>query len=97
MIMPGSSRQMASSKRMPSGMGNFTSVGDVPNMLSQNMSETLILFSGSTLCASQCSNGPKKFQFGPRRNVPNTINVVHKTMKPNWNVVTANQRFLNEK
>ena len=58
------------------------------------MSETLMLLSGSTLWVSQYSNGPKKFQFGPRRNVPSTISVTHSTKKPNMKMVMANLRFI---
>ena len=53
-----------------------------------------MLFSGSTLCESQKANGPKKFQFGPRRKVPSTISVTHSTRKPNRKTVTAKVRCM---
>ena len=63
--MPGSSRRnqlpLPSSKTTPSG--------------SQTQSDRLTLLSGKTLCGSQYSKGPKKFQLGPRRKVPSTIRV----------------------
>src|SRR5262245_34036604 len=84
--MPGASR---CSTGMPS-------IG-LPSQLRQKISETLTFLSGSTLCGSQKANGPKKFQLGPRRNVPSTISTTHSTTKPNMKVVIANQRFVNEK
>ena len=43
---------------------------------------------------SQYSNGPKKFQFGPRKNVPNTIKPIHNGRNPNMNVRIENFRSL---
>ena len=57
----------------------------------------MMLLSGTFLCGSHGSKGPKKFQFGPRKNVPNTINTHQRTMKPNRNVVIANLRSLKVK
>ncbi len=68
-----------------------------PMICSQKMSDRLTLFSGTTLCGSQYSNGEKKFQLGPRRNVPSTISTTHSTTKPNMKVEIANERSLNVK
>ena len=47
----------------------------VPSICTQTMSERLTLLSGMSLCRSQYSYGPKKFQFGPRRKVPSRIRI----------------------
>src|ERR1041385_5720287 len=73
---PGSSRTIGPKKepyfslKLSSGL---------PSQFSQKISDTLMLLSGSTLCESQNENGPKKFQFGPRRKVPSTMSVTHMT------------------
>src|SRR5262245_31537853 len=59
---------------------------------SQKYSERLTLFKGTFLCGSHGSKWPKKFQLGPRRKVPSTINTHQRTTKPKRNVVTANLR-----
>jgi len=38
---------------------------------------------------SQNSNGPKKFQFGPRRNVPRTMSEHQSTANPNRKIVIS--------
>ena len=58
----------------------------VPSAFTQMYSDRLTLLSASSLCRSQNSYGPKKFQLGPRRNVPMMINRIQSTKKPNWNV-----------
>src|SRR6202011_4167920 len=63
----------------------------------QMKSDSMMLFSGTFLCGSHGSKGPKKFQFGPRRNVPSTISTHQRTTKPKRNVVTANLRCANVK
>ncbi len=52
-------------------------------------SDRLTLVSAASLWMSQNSNGPKKFQFGPRRNVPSTISEHHSTTKPNRKIVIS--------
>src|SRR5258707_13399912 len=59
----------------------------VPSSSTQTMSERFTLFSGISLCRSQYSYGPKKFQFGPLRNVPSRIRMTQRTRNPNWKVV----------
>src|SRR6266446_258576 len=46
---------------------------------------------------SQKSNGPKKFQFGPRKNVPSTMSDAHRTANPNRKIVISAFRSLNVK
>ena len=87
-MMPGDFAQqdvaeLRSRSRVPGGA--FGS-GRVRACSTQKYCDRSTLFSASTLCASQYSNGPKKFQFGPRRNVPRMISVTHSTRKPNWNI-----------
>src|SRR5579872_179924 len=65
-MMPGSSR-MIGPKKLPKR--TLKSSSGMCSMFSQNSCDRLTLLSGKTLCGSQYSNGPKKFQFGPRRNV----------------------------
>ena len=69
--MPGSSRTI------------HAEGSDRRSMRTQKYSDRLTLFSASTLWASQNSYGPKKFQLGPRRNVPSTISVHPQHQKPN--------------
>ena len=58
-------------------------------------SDRLTLVSASSLWMSQNSNGPKKFQFGPRRNVPSTISDTQSTANPNRKIVISAFRSLN--
>src|ERR1700682_3798248 len=51
----------------------------VRNARTKTYSDRLTLVSAASLWMSQNSNGPKKFQFGPRRNVPRTISEHHST------------------
>src|SRR4051812_1077484 len=46
---------------------------------------------------SQNSNGPKKFQFGPRRNVPSTISETQSTANPKRKIEISALRSLNVK
>ena len=50
--------------------------------LTQTYSDKFTLFRASTLCGSQYSYGPKKFQLGPLNSVPTTIKKIHKTNQP---------------
>src|SRR5262245_28896860 len=43
---------------------------------------------------SQNSYGPKKFQFGPRRNVPRITSKIQRIRKPKRNVVISHRRSL---
>src|SRR6266853_6481302 len=60
-------------------------------------SDRLTLVSASSLWMSQNSKGPKKFQFGPRRNVPSTMSDAQRTAKPNRKIVISAFRSLNVK
>src|SRR6476660_1176533 len=46
---------------------------------------------------SQNSNGPKKFQFGPRRKVPSTMSETQSTANPNRKIEISAFRSLNVK
>ena len=61
----------------------------------QMYSDRLTLVSAASLWMSQNSNGPKKFQFGPRRNVPSTISEAHRMTNPNRKIVTSAFRSTN--
>ena len=61
----------------------------VRNARTQIYSDRFTLVSAASLWISQYSNGPKKFQFGPRRNVPSTINDAHSTANPNRKIVIS--------
>src|SRR5215475_10239470 len=63
----------------------------------QMYSDRLTFVSAASLWISQYSNGPKKFQFGPRRNVPSTISDDHSTAKPNRKIVISALRSANVK
>ena len=52
------------------------------NRSRQNSSETFTFSSGTTLCGSHSSYGPKMFQFGPRRNVPRKTSSTQRMMNP---------------
>ena len=52
------------------------------NPITHIYSDKLILFKAMTLCGSQNSNGPKKFQLGPLKNVPIIIKKTHRTDQP---------------
>src|SRR5437899_1106508 len=64
---------------------------------SQIYSDRLTLVSASSLWMSQYSKGPKKFQFGPRRNVPSTMSDAHSTANPYRNTVISTRRSLKVK
>ena len=66
-------------------------------MRTQKYSDRLTLVSAASLWMSQNSNGPKKFQFGPRRNVPSTISEHQSTTKPNRKIVISALRSLKVK
>src|SRR6186713_365530 len=78
--MPGASR-----KRMFSGRGR-------PSQLIQKYSDKFTFTAGSSLWMSQYSNGPKKDQFGPRRNVPMITSDTHRSRKPTQKNDTAKGR-----
>ena len=61
----------------------------------QMYSDRLTLVSASSLWMSQNSNGPKKFQFGPRRNVPSTISEHPQDHEPEQEDVISAFRSLN--
>ena len=63
----------------------------------QKYSDRLTLVSAASLWMSQNSNGPKKFQFGPRRKVPRTISEHQSTTNPNRKIVISALRSLNVK
>src|SRR5437870_5520950 len=63
----------------------------------QMYSDRFTLVSASSLWTSQYSNGPKKFQFGPRRNVPSTISDDQSTANPNRNSAISGFRSLKVK
>src|SRR3954466_5311635 len=63
----------------------------------QMYSDRLTFVSAASLWTSQNSNGPKKFQFGPRRNVPSTMSEVHRIANPNRKIVISALRSLNVK
>src|SRR5215831_1021155 len=63
----------------------------------QMYSDRFTLVSAASLWMSQYSNGPKKFQFGPRRNVPSTMSDDQSTAKPNRKIVTSAFRSENVK
>src|SRR5712691_11941585 len=63
----------------------------------QMYSARLTLVSAASLWRSQNSNGPKKFQFGPRRNVPSTMSDAHSTANPNRKIVISAFRSLKVK
>src|SRR5207247_7147410 len=63
----------------------------------QTYSDRFTLFRAASLWMSQNSNGPKKFQFGPRRNVPSTMSDAHRTANPNRKIVISARRSANVK
>src|ERR1041384_1488896 len=63
-----------------------------PSHETQKYSDRLTLESVASLWTSQFSKGPKKFQFGPRRNVPIAISEIQRIRKPNMKVPTARGR-----
>ena len=63
----------------------------------QMYSDRFTLVSAASLWMSQNSNGPKKFQFGPRRNVPSTMSDDHSTTNPNRKIVISAFRSVNVK
>src|SRR5690242_13380977 len=63
-----------------------------PSQDTQKYSDRFTFDSVASLWTSQFSKGPKKFQFGPRRNVPITISEIHRIRKPNMKVPTASGR-----
>ena len=64
--------------------------------LIQKYSERFTLVNGTSLWGSQYSNGPKKFQFGPLKNVPIKIKKIHKIKKPYKNKKIPNLLSLKE-
>src|SRR5581483_9694144 len=63
-----------------------------PSQDTQKYSDRFTFDSVASLWTSQFSKGPKKFQFGPRRNVPITISEIHRIRNPNMKVPTASGR-----
>src|SRR5579862_7355861 len=91
----GSAARYTTVKRMPGASRIKGCWGKaVPNHFTQKYSDRFTLDKVCSLCTSQFSKGPKKFQFGPRRKVPMTMSEIHRIRKPNMNVPTASGRSL---
>ena len=65
-----------------------------PRPRTHTYSESCTLVSASSLCTSQYSNGPKKFQLGPRRNVPSTMSDDQRTTNPKRKMTISALRSL---
>ena len=66
------------------------------NHFTQKYSERFTLVKGTSLWGSQYSKGPKKFQFGPLKNVPIKIKKIHKIKNPYKNKNIPNLLSLKE-
>ena len=86
-MRPGISRT-----RQPIPPNDSVAGGGCLRRRSQKISDRLTLVPMAVLCGSHGSKGPKKLQFGPRRNVPITIGRIQRTRKPNMNTAIANGR-----
>src|SRR5687767_7937760 len=81
-MMPGASRCTIYPSSVKKGEPGGALGKLCPNPYTQKYCDRSTLLSTSTLCGSQYSNGPKKFQFGPRKNVPRMISVTHSSRNP---------------
>src|SRR5882672_11917482 len=80
--IPGNSRHTMYPNCVTNGLFAGACGSDLPNHDCQKYSDIFTLVSACTLCASQASYGPKKFQFGPRSRVASTISVTHSSTNP---------------